>query len=187
MVAGDVVNTASRLQSVAPSGGVVVGEITYRATRDVIEYVALEPVTLKGKREAVPLWQALSARSRFGVDVDQARAPFIAREYELDLLRSTFGRAARPPSVQLVTITGEPGVGKSRLLGELRSWLDDQSDLVVWRQGRCLPYGEGITFWALGEVIKAQAGIFESDSPSDAQDKLRAAVATVVESEGDRE
>jgi class 3 adenylate cyclase/tetratricopeptide (TPR) repeat protein len=187
MVAGDVVNTASRLQSVAPSGGVVVGEITYRATRDVIEYEALEPATVKGKREAVPLWQATSARSHFGVDVEQAHAPFIAREHELDLLRNTFGRAASSASVQLVTITGEPGVGKSRLLGELRFWLDDQSDLVVWRQGRCLPYGEGITFWALGEVIKAQAGIFESDSPSAARDKLRAAVAVAVEREGDRE
>ncbi|MEA2485474.1 MAG: hypothetical protein QOD46_585, partial [Actinomycetota bacterium] len=187
MVAGDVVNTASRLQAVAPPGGVVVGEVTYRATRDTIDYRALGPTTLKGKREPVQLWQAVSARSRFGIDVDQADTPFIARQYELDLLRTTFGRAARPPSVQLVTVTGEPGIGKSRLLAELRSWLDDQSDLVLWRQGRCLPYGEGITFWALGEIVKAHAGIFESDSPSAAAEKLRAAVAGAVEGQEDRE
>ena len=76
------------------------------------------------------------------------------------------------PRVQLVTVAGEPGVGKTRLLGEFRKWVDDRPELVFWRQGRCLPYGEGITFWALGEMVKAQAGILESDDPEEAAAKL---------------
>ena len=85
---------------------------------------------------------------------------------------STFDRTVREQAVQLVTIVGEPGVGKSRLLHEFRMVIDDRPDLVSWRQGRCLSYGEGITFWALGEIIKAQAGIHDSDGPSVAGEKL---------------
>ena len=187
LVTGDVVNTASRLQGAAPVGEVVVGEITYRSTRDVIDYEQLEAVLVKGKPEPIPLWRALSARSRFGVDVDIAPAtPFIGRDFELDLLTGTFHRALRESSVQLVTIAGEPGVGKTRLLSELSSSIDDQEEIVYWRQGRSLPYGEGITFWALGEIVKAQTGILESDSPEQAEDKLATAVAAVVEDESER-
>ncbi|TMK81725.1 MAG: zinc-ribbon domain-containing protein [Actinobacteria bacterium] len=166
IVTGDVVNTAARLQGVAPVGGVVVGQMTYRATKDLVEYEELEPVTVKGKAEPVPIWRALSARSRFGIDVEQGtRTPFVGRDNEFAVLTQTFARAVGEPSVQLVTITGEPGVGKTRLLWELRRHLDDLPDLIYWRQGRCLPYGEGVTYWALGEMVKAQAGILESDAP----------------------
>jgi len=178
IVTGDVVNTASRLQSAAPVGGIAVGELTYRQTKEVFDYAELEPVSLKGKAEPVRLWQAVSARARFGTDVTRTHStPLIGRELEQNLLQGTFERALRDHSVQLVTIVGEPGVGKSRLVGELLRHLDDRSDLIVsWRQGRCLAYGEGISFWALGEIVKAQAGILESDSPETAAQKLDAAV-----------
>ncbi len=184
MVAGDVVNTAARLQGAAPVGAVVVGELTFRATGNAIEYERLEPVELKGKAEAVQLWLATGARSRFGIDLEPARGtPFLGREHELTVLKEAFLRAERERAVQLVTVTGEPGVGKSRLVGEFRAWLDDRSELVRWRQGRCLPYGEGITFWALGEIVKAHAGILESDASATAVEKLRAALVESADRE----
>src|SRR5207253_2484873 len=97
-------------------------------------------------------------------------------------LRGTYRRTVDESSLQLVTVTGEPGVGKSRLLWEFKTALDDDPDvLAFWRQGRCLPYGEGITFWALGEMVKSHAGILESDGPADADAKLAISVAAVIE------
>ncbi len=172
-VTGDVVNTASRIQGAAPVGGVAVGEGTYQATARVFEWEPLEPVALKGKVEPVSLWQPLRARARFGTDVIRGLStPLVGRELEVTQMRTAFDRVASDAAVQLVTITGEPGVGKSRLVAELFAYIDSQSDLVTWRQGRCLPYGDGITFWALGEIVKAHAGVFESDAPDEAQTKL---------------
>src|SRR5712691_6399697 len=109
IVTGDVVNTASRLQSAAPVGSVVVGEVTYRSTRHALAYEELEPVTVKGKAEAIPIWRAVGSRARFGVDVSERRpTPFIGREHELTLLKDAAARAERESSVQLVTLTGEP-------------------------------------------------------------------------------
>ena len=185
---GDVVNTAARLQQSAPVGAVVVGETTFRATRDMIVYDELEPVSVKGKAEAVPLWRASRPRGRFGVDVERrVDVPFIGREHELTLLKDAYTRALQDSSLQLVTMTGEPGVGKTRLISEFQSFVDAQPEIVWWRQGRCLPYGEGITFWALGEIVKAHAGILESDSPDEAGRKLRASVDALVEDETDRD
>ena len=164
---GDVVNTAARLQALAPVGAVVVDEATYRTTRHLVDYAALEPVPVKGKAEPIRVWQARAARGRYGADPAQATpSPFIGRSHELALLKAMYARAAREASVQLVTVTGEPGVGKSRLVREFRAFVDWQPERARWRQGRCLPYGDGITFWALGEIVKSQAGILESDSPS---------------------
>jgi class 3 adenylate cyclase/tetratricopeptide (TPR) repeat protein len=187
MVTGDVVNTASRLQGIAPVNGVAVGELTYRSSRNVFEYEAMEPVSLKGKPEPVPIYQALRPTSRMGYEAEATHAtPFIGRELDLGILRQTYQRMLREDSTQLVTITGEPGVGKSRLLAEMFSFVDDGPDIVFWRQGRCLPYGEGITFWALGEIIKAHAGILESDSAKEASDKLTAAVDAVLQDDSQR-
>ncbi|MEX2203528.1 MAG: adenylate/guanylate cyclase domain-containing protein [Actinomycetota bacterium] len=187
-VTGDVVNVASRLQGIAPVGGVVVGELTYRATRGVIEYEELDPVSVKGKEEALPVWRAVEARSRFGVDVEQqTQVPLIGRDRELNLLRELFGGIERDATAQLVTLVGEPGVGKSRLVWEFQRFVDDLPDIVYWRQGRCLPYGEGITFWALGEVVKSHAGILESDTPEQAASKLDLAVSEIVDEEGERD
>jgi len=160
----------------------VVGEATYRSTRAFVDYEQLDPVEAKGKAAPIPIWLAAGVRSRFGVEVQiGATTPFVGREDEFELLKRTFARAVREPSIQLVTVTGEPGVGKSRLLTELFDFIDKLPDLVFWRQGRCPPYGDGITFWALGEIVKAQAGILASDVPDEASRKLAASVEAVVD------
>jgi len=185
-VTGDVVNTASRLQSAAPAGGLVVGEQTYWATRHAIDYETLEPVAAKGKAEPVPLWRAREARSRIGVDLGPSRAtPFVGRDDELEVLRQVYARTLRESACHLVTLVGEPGIGKSRLVAELRDHVDAQPELVHWRQGRCLPYGEG-ALWSLGEIVKAHAGILESDDPETAREKLAAAVEPMFASAGER-
>jgi class 3 adenylate cyclase len=163
-VVGDVVNTAARLEQHAPPGGVVVDERTYLAARRTIEFREREPVTVKGKVEPIPIWLAEAPRSRFGVAVEEeAGSLFVGRSAELNMLTEAFERALARRSPQMVTIAGEPGVGKTRLVREFRSQIDERSDLVWWREGRCLPYGEGVTFWALSEVVKAQAGILEAE------------------------
>ena len=156
-ILADVVNTAARLQSAAPVGRVVVGEATFLATRQVFDFEALAPVSLKGKVAPVALWRVGAARARFGTDITRAHtAPLVGRELEQSLLRGIYERAVRDASVQLVTIVGEPGIGKSRLVAELLEHLGTRPEPVTWRQGRCLPYGDGITFWALGEIVKAR-------------------------------
>jgi class 3 adenylate cyclase/tetratricopeptide (TPR) repeat protein len=180
-VVGDVVNTASRLQGVAPVGGVVVGEVTFRATRRLFDYQELDPVRVKGKADPVPVWRLLGARSRTGLEaVRRTGAPFVGRRGELALLKGLFEGTVAERTVRLVTVVGEPGVGKSRFVAELAAHVDDRPELVIWRQGRCLPYGDGITFWALGEIVKAETAILESDPPAQVRAKLQAAVATLV-------
>jgi class 3 adenylate cyclase/tetratricopeptide (TPR) repeat protein len=182
IVFGDVVNTASRLQNAAPTGGILVGERTYRLTSSTFDFEALEPVRLKGKADPLPVWVVKGARSRFGADLRRSvSTPWVDREDELELMKRTFARAVREPSVQLVTLMGEPGVGKSRLVREFFAYVDDLPETTSWRQGRCLPYGEGVTFWGLGEIVKAQAGILGSDGARAAADKLATAVSAVVE------
>ena len=173
IVTGDVVNTASRLQGAAPVNGIAVSEQTYRATERVFDYEELEPVRAKGKAEPLTLFRPLAPRARFGADVTRTHAaPLVGRELEKPLLFGIFERSAQQRSSQLVTIVGEPGVGKSRLVAELFASLYDRPGLTRWRQGRCLPYGEGVAFWALGEIVKAECGILESDSPEEAEAKL---------------
>ncbi len=175
MVTGDVVNTAARIQAQAPVDGLAVGEGTFRATERVFEYVPLEAISARGKAEPVPVWQAVASRARFGSDVIRSMStPLVGRELEVTLLTKTFDKALQDRAVQLVTVVGEPGVGKSRLVAELFAYIDGLQRVVRWRQGRCLPYGEGITFWPLGEIVKAHAGIYETDSPEVATEKLEA-------------
>ncbi|HVS10358.1 MAG TPA: adenylate/guanylate cyclase domain-containing protein [Planctomycetota bacterium] len=177
IVTGDVVNTASRLQGAAPVNAIACSEQTYRATERVFDYEELEPVQVKGKAEPLALFRPLAARARFGSDVTRTHAtPLVGRELEMPLLIGTFERSAQQRSCQLVTIVGEPGVGKSRLCAELFGHIEERPGLVRWRQGRCLPYGEGIAFWALGEIVKAECGILESDSPEEAKGKLERAL-----------
>ncbi len=184
MAAGDVVNTAARLQSAAPVNGVLVGETTYRATREAIDYEEREPVSAKGKSEPIPVWEAIQARSRFGVDLDQrALLPLVGRARELETILGAFDRARTERETQLVTLVGVPGIGKSRLVAELFATLDAQPDLVWWRQGRALPYGEGVSFWALAEMVKAQAGIQDNDDADAAEEKLRASVDATVDAD----
>jgi class 3 adenylate cyclase/tetratricopeptide (TPR) repeat protein len=185
IVTGDVVNIAARLQSAAPISQVIVDESTMRSTERAITFEPLEPVVAKGKAEPIQVWRATTARSRVGQPEAATHTPFVGREHERKLLFETFLRAERESSVQLVTVIGEPGIGKSRLVTELRATLDDRPDLITWRHGRCLPYGEGITFWALGEIVKAEAGILESDDQAAAASKLEETVAALFSDESE--
>ena len=181
MASGDVVNTAARLEAAAPTGTILVDETTYRATERAIEYADARSIEAKGKAEPVAVWEALRPTARVGVE-RTGGAPLVGREQELTLLRETLGRVVREGEPQLVTLVGLPGIGKSRLVYELFQTIETGDyGLVYWRHGRSLPYGEGVTFWALGEMVKAQAGILESDGPDHAEEKLRQAVERFVE------
>jgi class 3 adenylate cyclase/tetratricopeptide (TPR) repeat protein len=181
MAAGDVVNTAARLQAAAPVNGVLAGERTFRETRAVIEYRPAPPVAAKGKRDPVPAWEAVQARARLGVDVPhQARTALVGRNRELSVLRDALARVRAERAPQLVTLVGVPGIGKSRLVFELSRIAEADAELISWRQGRSLPYGERVSFWALAEMVKAQAGILEDDAPDRAGDKLAAMTADVL-------
>ena len=182
IVAGDVVNTAARIQTAAAVNEVAVSEETFRQTERIVVYEPLTPVNVKGKSAPLRLYRAIEARARFGADLIRTQETlFVGREVEKTLLQGLFDRCARDSTVELVTLVGEPGVGKSRLCAELSRYLDGRPELIRWRQGRCLPYGEGITFWALGELVKSHAGIFESDSPEAAAAKLDAALPEIEE------
>ncbi len=158
------------------------GRRRIQATERVFDYEELAGIVAKGKTEPVAVWRAIAPRARFGSDVIRSMTtPLVGRELDLTLLRATFDRVANERSVQLVTVVGEPGVGKSRLVAELFAYIDELEGLITWRQGRCLPYGEGITFWALGEIVKAHAGVYESDSPETASAKLDAVLPEVDE------
>ena len=181
-VAGDVVNTASRLQGAASAGSIVVGESTYLATRHAVQYRQLEPVSAKGKAKPIPVWTPLSIRRLATISDRPAETPFVGRQLELTLVEQTILRSIRQHAVQLVTVVGEPGVGKSRLVGELASSLHqlEADGEPQWRRGRCLPYGEGITFWALGEIVKDLAGILDSDSNAARDEKVEALLEGLV-------
>src|SRR3954468_9004101 len=182
MAAGDVVNTAAGLQSAAPVNGILVGESAYRATRDVIDYEERAPVVAKGKSEPIPVWEPLQAKSRFGMDLEQrSLMPIVGRVRELEALSGAFDRAREALEPQLVTIVGVPGIGKSRLVAEPFQRVGEMTELARWRQARALPYGDGVSYWAVSEMVKAQAGIQENDTPEVAHDRLRDSVTAVVE------
>jgi hypothetical protein len=182
MASGDVVNTAARLQASAPVNGILVGETTYRATERTIEYREAPTVTAKGKAEAVKVWEALEPRARFGVDIGlRGRAPLVGREPELDVLLDALARARTEGASQLVTLVGVPGIGKSRLVVELSAAVDEDPELIFWRQGRSLPYGEGVR-----AEIYAETGSL----PDEAFARLRAAEVLIGEgrrAQGDQE
>src|SRR3954468_24664796 len=174
-VIGDTVNVASRLQTAAQPGSVTVGERTFRATSVAIEYRPLEPLTLKGKAEPVPAWEAVGLYAAQPGRRAGAQTPLVGRSEKLDLLRSVYERAERDRRPHLVTVLGQAGVGKSRLRHELEGWLSERHPPPTFREGRCLPYGSGIVYWALGEVFRAEAGIVDGDSSEQAWEKLLAA------------
>jgi class 3 adenylate cyclase len=186
MAAGDVVNSAARLQTAAPVNGVLVGESTYRATRHVIEYEAAGPVTAKGKAAPLPVWEAVSARSLATVEAVSA-GPLVGRADELELLVGALQRSRRDRTTQLVTVAGVPGIGKSRLVAELYAVVDADDEIIRWRRGRCLPYGDGVSLWALGEIVKAELGVLESDDADATTTKLREAVGELVADETERD
>jgi class 3 adenylate cyclase/tetratricopeptide (TPR) repeat protein len=181
-VVGDTVNVASRLQSAARPGSVTVGERTMRATDAAVEYSALEPLDLKGKAERVPAWEAVGLIAEHSVRrvSPASESPLVGRQQELGALDSLYERVVREGTSHLVTVVGEAGVGKSRVLREFERQLSEHPSAPSVRTGRCLPYGSGIVFWALGEVLRAECGIVESDSSEQAWQKLRSYVADLM-------
>jgi class 3 adenylate cyclase/tetratricopeptide (TPR) repeat protein len=173
-VVGDTVNVASRLQSAARPDSVTVGERTMRATSGAVAYETLLPLTLKGKAEPVPAWEAIGVTDELPVRRPPAarESKLVGRANELAALEALFERVRDEGSPHLVTLLGEAGVGKSRILRELESALGTRSDAPPFYTGRCLPYGSGIGFWALGEVIRAGCEIVDSDSAEQAWGKL---------------
>jgi class 3 adenylate cyclase/tetratricopeptide (TPR) repeat protein len=165
MVAGDMVNTASRLQSVAPPGTVLVGEATHRVASGAIAFEPAGEQMLKGKEAPVVAFRALRViAKRGGAGRSQGlEAPFVGREDELRLLKDLFHATARERRARLISITGQAGIGKSRLAWEFLKYLDGIGDTVYWHQGRSPAYGEGVTFWALGEMVRRRAGLLETD------------------------
>jgi predicted ATPase/class 3 adenylate cyclase len=185
IVSGDVVNTGARLQSAAAPGAILVGELTYRATQRAIEYEAHEPVTAKGKAEPLLVWRAVGRRASFGIDLADARTPLVGRDDERDMLVAALSRVRTRSEPELVTVVGVPGIGKSRLVRELFRAADEDAELIVWRQGRSLPYGEGSALWALAEIVKAQAGILETDAADAAVEKVETTVYDLVPDEAE--
>jgi class 3 adenylate cyclase len=178
MAAGDVIVTCFRLQQAAPVAGILVGEGTHRATRRVVEYLATEAIVAKGKDEPVPAWSAVALRDAPG----RPNILLFGREAELDRLRSLLV----PPAAggqRIVTLVGPPGMGKSRLLWELCEGLNEAEEPPLWRQGRCLSYGTGVSFSAFAGLVKSHAGILETDRADDVARKLEAAVAAAIEDE----
>lgn len=181
-VTGDLVNTASRLQSVAEPGTVLVGERTQRATNQSIAYEAVEPLTVKGKEEKVPAYLALRILSELGGSGrgTAPEPPFVGRDEQLrhtkELLHAT-GREGRP---RLLHISGVAGIGKSRLVWELLKYLDGLTADTYWHAGRCPSYGDGVTFWALAEMVRTRAGIADTDDDETSRSRLTACLAEYV-------
>jgi class 3 adenylate cyclase/tetratricopeptide (TPR) repeat protein len=188
MVAGDLVNTASRLQSAAAPGDVLVGEATQRAASAAIVFEPAGEQVLKGKTAPVPAWRArrvvaeVGGRRRAGT----LEAPFVGREDELRLLKDLFHATGRERRLRLVSITGQAGIGKSRLAWEFEKYLDGVVDTVWWHHGRSPAYGEGITFWALGEMVRGRAGLVETDDAETTQARLAETLAQWVPDETER-
>jgi predicted ATPase len=176
MVTGDVVNTAARLQTAAPIGGILVGEETYRATRAAIVYTPAPAVHAKGKELPVAAWIAVSEAH---VPGDRALAgALVGRARELELLSGTWDRVASERTPQLVTVIGPAGVGKTRLGVEFANLVELRGGRIV--RGRSLPYRESTAYAALGFQLKQLCGIFETDSVESALQKLEAAVSTLL-------
>jgi class 3 adenylate cyclase len=186
VVTGDAVNLAARLQAAAPPGAVVAGALTHELTRRVVRYEPLAPFAVKGKAEPVEAWLALAPVSRTGADEADGGhldTPFVGRDVELAALEHEFDEALRTSQTQVALITGDAGMGKSRLVAELARRLDRRPELVTWRQGRCLPYEEGAAFGAFAEVVKSHAGILDTDGVETRRGKVDAAVPAVQDRE----
>jgi class 3 adenylate cyclase/tetratricopeptide (TPR) repeat protein len=182
MVAGDLVNTASRVQAEAEPGSVLVGEATRRATQGSVVYDDAGAHELKGKAEPMRLWRAVRvvAGSRGILKSVGLEAPFVGRDRELRLIKDLFHSSATEGTAQLVSVLGVAGLGKSRLVWEFFKYIDGLADMTFWHRGRCLAYGEGVTYWALAEMVKSRARILEDEEPGPASTKLHKVVEDLV-------
>jgi class 3 adenylate cyclase/tetratricopeptide (TPR) repeat protein len=173
-VTGDAVNVGSRLEHAAGPGEILIGDATYRLVRDAVLVEPVEPLEVKGKAEPMTAWRVLGVVAGAPAVARRLDSPLVGRERELTMLRHAVERAAADETCQLVTILGPAGVGKSRLTAELVGELDDDATVLV---GRCLPYGEGITFWPVVEIVKRAAGLGPALSADESRARLEAVVA----------
>ncbi len=188
MVAGDLVNAASRVQGIAAPGTVVVGETTRRASEAAIAYSDAGLHELRGRDERVQLWRALrvTAGRAGSLKWQGVEPPFVGRDRELRLVKELFHASADEAKAHLVTVVGIAGIGKSRLVWELYKYADGLARPVRWHQGRCLAYGDGVTFWALAEMIRTRIGIAEGEEPASARAKLQSSLALHVDDADER-
>ena len=188
MVAGDLVNTASRIQSVADGGAVLVGDATKRAAEAAVTFEDAGAHEVKGKAEPLHVWRALRvvAGARGSMRTSGLEAPFVGRERELRLVKELFHASADENRAQLMLISGVAGIGKSRLAWEFEKYVDGLAQDVFWHRGRCLSYGEGVAYWALAEMVRMRCEIAEDDDAETAREKLRVALAEHVPSEEER-
>jgi len=188
MVAGDLVNTASRIQSAADPGAVLVGEATKRAAEAAVVFESAGAHEVKGKAEPIEVWQALrvvglrgGAQKATGLE-----PPFVGRDGELRLIKELFHATAENRHAHLVSVVGVGGIGKSRLAWEFEKYIDGLAGGVWWHSGRCLAYGDGVAFWALAEMVRGRAGIVEDEAPEQARAKLRTALEQHLEDPQER-
>ncbi len=188
MVAGDLVNTAARLQGVAEPGTVLVGETTRRATSGAIVFDAIGDKELKGKASPVPAFRAMRVVAQVGGRgrAETLEAPFVGRDEEMRLLKDLFHATGRERRPRLVSVIGPGGIGKSRLAWEFLKYIDGLSEVVWWHDGRSPAYGDGITFWALGEMVRERAGLLETDDEKTTREKLAASLREHVPNESER-
>jgi class 3 adenylate cyclase/tetratricopeptide (TPR) repeat protein len=188
MVLGDTVNTAARLQSLAAPGTVLVDDVTHRASEAAIEYEDAGTRDVKGREQPVHAWRALrvvagvgGARRSVGLE-----APFVGRQRQLETIIEVAESSAAERRARLVAVVGDAGSGKSRLLWEFFKHVDGLEEVFRWHQGRCLSYGEGVSYWALAEMVRSRIQITEEEDPAVARDKLRDAVEEFVSNERER-
>ncbi|HEY5520564.1 MAG TPA: adenylate/guanylate cyclase domain-containing protein [Candidatus Limnocylindrales bacterium] len=188
MVAGDIVNTAALLQSVAPPGSVLVGESTYRATGDAVAFEQAGEHVLKGKETPVSAWRATRVvAERGGRNRSEGlEGPFVGRADELRLLKELFHATGREQKTRLVSVMGPAGIGKSRLAWEFLKYVDGLVETTYWHSGRSPSYGDGITFWALGEMVRSRSGLVEGDDEETTRRKVSETVAQWVPDETER-
>ena len=188
MVAGDMVNTASRLQGAAPPDVVLVGEATMHAASRAIAFAEAGDQLLKGKAAPVPAWRALRVVAERGGRgrAETIEAPFVGRDDELRLLKDLYHATARDRRVRLVSVTGQGGIGKSRLAWEFLKYIDGLVETVYWHHGRSPSYGSGITFWALGEMVRERAGLAEADDEPTTRARIAESAARWIPDEQER-
>jgi class 3 adenylate cyclase/tetratricopeptide (TPR) repeat protein len=172
LVTGDTVNVAARLEQAAPATEVLIGLPTYELVRDAVEVEEVEALELKGKAERVPAFRLISASAAEG-RARRLDLPLVGRTEELASLEEALAEARRDGRARLVTVLGPAGAGKSRLI---RGFVDDRTEPLPSVAGRCLSYGEGITYWPIGEIVRGAAGILEDEPAAAARAKLEALI-----------
>lgn len=181
IVAGDVVNVAARIQSMAPPGGVLVCGTTHALTQTAVRYEEQLPVTLRGRSSPTEIWLALAPVRRLPAEHEPDDTPLVGREHELGLLVNALHRMLRERVPQLVTVFGHAGIGKSRLVRELFRYAGRLVDQPInWRTGYCPPFGENATVAALADIVKAEAGILDTDTALTAETRLNQTVRDVA-------